>query len=54
MNRIIGAGVVVVAWYDRRESSDNMGWRIRAAASLDGGVTTIRFRSNLYWPAWKP
>jgi hypothetical protein len=33
------AGVVLVAWYDRRESGDNMGWRIRAAASLDGGVT---------------
>src|SRR5206468_9466449 len=33
------AGVVLVAWYDRRESGDNMGWKIRAAASLDGGVT---------------
>jgi hypothetical protein len=32
-------GVVLVAWYDRRESADNMGWKIRAAASLDGGVT---------------
>jgi hypothetical protein len=32
-------GVVLVAWYDRRESGDNMGWKIRAAASLDGGQT---------------
>jgi hypothetical protein len=28
-----------VVWYDRRESGDNMGWKIRAAASLDGGLT---------------
>jgi hypothetical protein len=33
------AGAVFVAWYDRRESTDNMSWKIRAAASLDGGVT---------------
>jgi hypothetical protein len=33
------AGVVLVVWYDRRESGDNMGWRIRTTASLDGGVT---------------
>lgn len=33
------AGVVLVVWYDRRESGDNMGWKIRAAASLDGGLT---------------
>src|SRR5207248_2045702 len=33
------AGMVLVTWYDRRESGDNMGWRTRAAASLDGGVT---------------
>jgi hypothetical protein len=32
-------GVVLVAWYDRREAKDNLGWRIRAAASLDGGET---------------
>jgi hypothetical protein len=32
-------GAVVVAWYDRRESSDNLGWKIRAATSLDGGET---------------
>ena len=32
-------GVVFVTWYDRRESADNMGWQIRAAASLDGGET---------------
>jgi len=33
------AGVVLVTWYDRRESGDNMGWKVRTAASLDGGVT---------------
>jgi hypothetical protein len=33
------AGAILVVWYDRRESSDNMSWQIRAAASLDGGVT---------------
>ena len=32
-------GVVLVAWYDRREIADGMGWRVWAAASLDGGVT---------------
>jgi hypothetical protein len=32
-------GVVLVAWYDRREAKDNLGWRMRAAASLDGGET---------------
>ena len=32
-------GAVVVVWYDRRESSDNLGWKIRAATSLDGGET---------------
>jgi hypothetical protein len=33
------AGVVGVAWGDRREHSDNLGWRFRFAASLDGGDT---------------
>jgi hypothetical protein len=33
------AGVVLVTWYDRREFPDGSGWRIRAAASLDGGET---------------
>ena len=32
-------GVVLVTWYDRREAKDNLGWRMRAAASLDGGET---------------
>ena len=32
-------GVVLVSWYDRREARDNLGWRLRAAASLDGGET---------------
>ena len=32
-------GAVLIVWYDRREFPDNMGWRMRAAASLDGGVS---------------
>jgi hypothetical protein len=32
-------GVVLVAWYDRRESQDRTGWRIWASASFDGGTT---------------
>jgi hypothetical protein len=32
-------GVVLVTWYDRRDIGDNMGWKIRAAASVDGGET---------------
>ena len=32
-------GVVLISWYDRREAKDNLGWRLRAAASLDGGET---------------
>ena len=37
-------GVVLVTWYDRRDSKDNLGWKLRAAASLDGGET---FSSNV-------
>jgi hypothetical protein len=32
-------GVVFVTWYDRREANDNIGWKVRGAASLDGGET---------------
>jgi hypothetical protein len=32
-------GVVLVTWYDRRDARDNLGWKVRAAASLDGGET---------------
>lgn len=34
-------GVVGVAWYDRRETPDNLGWRLRFTASLDGGETFL-------------
>jgi hypothetical protein len=34
-------GVVGVAWYDRRESPDNVGWHARFTASLDGGETWL-------------
>lgn len=32
-------GVVGVMWYDRRDISDNLGWRTRFSVSLDGGET---------------
>jgi hypothetical protein len=32
-------GVVAVAWYDRRDHKDNLGWYLRLAASVDGGET---------------
>jgi hypothetical protein len=32
-------GVVGVLWYDRRESSDNLAYHARFAASFDGGLT---------------
>lgn len=35
-------GVVGVLWYDRRENPDNLGWRPRFSASLDGGQTFLR------------
>ena len=34
-------GVVGVAWYDRRDIADNLGWNIRFRASLDGGDTWL-------------
>jgi hypothetical protein len=34
-------GVVGVLWYDRRDRADNIGWDVRFAASLDGGVTFL-------------
>lgn len=34
-------GVVGVAWYDRRDSEDNIGWTVRFSASLDGGETFL-------------
>ena len=48
-------GVVLVTWHDRRESGDNLGWRLRGAASLDGGETfsasvPIASASNAYPP----
>ncbi len=34
-------GVVGVSWYDRREAPDELGWRTRFAASVDGGETFL-------------
>jgi hypothetical protein len=34
-------GVVGVAWYDRRDALDNLGWSVRFTASLDGGQTFL-------------
>jgi hypothetical protein len=30
-------GVVLITWYDRRDAKDDLGWQLRASASLDGG-----------------
>jgi hypothetical protein len=35
------SGVVAVAWYDRRDNPDNLGWYVRLTASLDGGDTWL-------------
>jgi hypothetical protein len=48
-------GVVLITWADRRDARDNLGWRIRAAASLDGGETfsasvPVTEFSNAYTP----
>jgi len=48
-------GVVLVTWYDRREARENLGWRLRAAASLDGGETfsasvPVASAANAYAP----
>jgi hypothetical protein len=34
-------GVVLVTWYDRHDTPGNLGWRLRARASLDGGDTWL-------------
>jgi hypothetical protein len=33
--------VVGIAWYDRRESKDNLGWHCQFSASLDGGESFL-------------
>ena len=38
VNRV---GVVLVTWYDRRDSPDGLGWYVRTRASLDGGETWL-------------
>ena len=35
------AGVVLVMWYDRRDSPDGLGWYVRTRASVDGGETWL-------------
>lgn len=34
-------GVIGVAWYDRRDTRDDLGWHERFSASLDGGETFL-------------
>jgi hypothetical protein len=34
-------GVVLVTWYDRHDTPGNLGWRLRARASVDGGETWL-------------
>ena len=55
-------GVVGVLWYDRRESTDNLGWHARFTASLDGGETFLpsvkvseapaKFDADTRWPVF--
>jgi hypothetical protein len=34
-------GIVAVAWYDRRDNPDDLGWWVRLRASRDGGETFL-------------
>jgi hypothetical protein len=34
-------GVVGIAWYDRRDTREDLGWYVRFTASLDGGETFL-------------
>jgi hypothetical protein len=34
-------GIVAVAWYDRRDNPDDLGWFVRLRASRDGGETFL-------------
>src|SRR5262249_10396884 len=34
-------GIVAVTWLDRRDAPDNLGWRLRLRASIDGGETFL-------------
>ena len=43
-------GVVGVAWYDRRQHPDNLGWYLRFSASLDGGRNLPAQRAGLERP----
>ncbi len=53
-------GIVGVAWYDRRDHKDDLGWDIRFAASTDGGQSFSpsvkvssapnRYGGNELWP----
>jgi hypothetical protein len=55
------AGVAAVAWLDRRDQPDNLGWHLRMRVSLDGGDTFLpstiasegaaRFDGREHWPA---
>ena len=54
-------GIVAVTWLDRRDEPDNLGWRVRVRASLDGGETFLpsrvvsevptRFDGREQWPS---
>lgn len=55
MLAVNGDGVLGVAWYDRRHSSDGTGWATRFAASTDGGVTvgpSVRVSEGVYRFSW--
>ncbi|HEU4589172.1 MAG TPA: sialidase family protein [Gemmatimonadales bacterium] len=48
-------GVVGVAWYDRRDDSTNVAWKLRFAASIDGGETftpSVAVSEAAFAPSW--
>jgi len=41
MIAVNASGVIGIAWYDRRDAADNLGYSVRFTASLDGGETFL-------------
>lgn len=51
-----GAGVLGIAWHDRRDSPSGLGYAVRFAASLDGGETVepgVRVSGEPFRYAWE-
>lgn len=48
-------GVLGISWYDRRDSPTGLGWSVRFAASVDGGVTvtpSVRVSEEAFRYSW--